>query len=293
MSARRLFVALMLVLIGAMAATTATAQTQTVYNNLPRPLPGNVGSEGPEAYAFAELGDGLTLTANTGTIGKVTVIMSSWACYSGNWFSSNCITPSGATFSQPLTINIYSVNDTVSLPAVGSLLGTITQTFDLPYRPSSDSAHCPDDYAGSSRWYNSKDKTCYHGLAVPATVNYSNQHIPIPTNGKIVVTVAYNTTHYGPNPIGESASCFRTSAGCPYDSLNISTDTTSGTFVSAPLDANGIFVNYRLPNSSCTGAIATGVLLDDTAPGCWAGYHPQIAVRANTNAAHGPKGLRP
>jgi hypothetical protein len=254
-----------------------------VYNSIPKPLPGNVFSEGPEAYAFAELGDAVALTVNTGTVARVTVILSSLACQRGNW-TSGCVTHPGATFSQPLTVNLYSVNSGTSPISVASPLGTITETFDIPYRPTSN---CQSD---TTAWYSNKDKTCYHGLAVPVVVNFSRQHIAIPTDGKLIVTVAFNSTHYGPSPIGESAACFGTSAGCPYDSLNISTDTQAGVFVGGPLDPNGIFVNYTLPNNSCTGTIATGTLVDDTAPACWTGNHPQIEIVAkDTTAPHNPK----
>jgi hypothetical protein len=234
------------------------------------------GILGPEAYAFSELGDGLALTANTGTLKQVRVIMSSWACQSGHWYSGDCVTSPEATFSQPITVNVYPVAALIP----GPLLATITKTFDIPYRPSSTPSLCGGD---PNRWYNRKDKTCYHGIASMIVVNFSGSQVPLPSNGEVVVTVAYNTTHYGPSPIGESASCYTSSGGCPYDSLNISTDTTDGNFqfVGAPLDANGIFVNYTLPNNSCTGTIATGVLTDDT--GCWAGLHPEIEVKANTN----------
>jgi hypothetical protein len=42
----------------ALAPHAFAAGPQTVYNSIPKSLPGNVGSEGPEAYAFSELGDG-------------------------------------------------------------------------------------------------------------------------------------------------------------------------------------------------------------------------------------------
>lgn len=45
----------------------------------------------------------------------------------------------------------------------------------------------------------------------------------------IVFGISYNTTHYGPNPIGESAACFTSSGGCPYNSLNIGLTTDDGT----------------------------------------------------------------
>jgi hypothetical protein len=265
---------------------TAQAQTQTVYNSIPKPLPGNVASEGPEAYAFSELGDGFTLSGATGgTLGQVTVVMSSWACQSGNWTASNCVTTPGATFSLPITITVYDVH---TGPTPGAQLATTTQTFNIPYRPSSTPAQCGGD---ASRWVNKKDGLCYHGLAVPISVNFSGSHVATPADNNIIVTVAYNTTHYGYNPIGQSATCFGTSAGCPYDSLNISTDTSAGIFVGLPLDPDGIFVNYTSSANACPGNTTTGVLALDT--GCWDGSHPEIQVQANTNAVHHGKGNGP
>jgi hypothetical protein len=260
-----------------LCAVVAQAGDKVVYNSVPNPLPPNVASAGPEANAFSELGDAVQLTVNSGTLKEVTFVMSSWACQSGSWNGGNCVTKGDAKFKQPLTINVYSVNDGLP-PTVGSRLGTITETFDVPYRPSSTPDLCP----GNTAWYNKKDKTCYHGIAAAYKVNFDNQHIDLPTNGKLIVTVSYNTTHYGPHPIGESAPCYTSSAGCPYDSLNISTDTTDGNykFVGSPIDPSGIMVNYTLPANSCTGTIATGVLVDDTP--CWAGYHPEFQVKVDT-----------
>jgi hypothetical protein len=272
---------------------TASAQTQIVYNSIPKPLPGNVSSEGPEAYAFSELGDGFTLqNATGGTLGQVTVVMSSWACQTGNWTASNCVTASGATFSQPITVNVYAESKQSGVETVGILLATVTQTFNIPYRPSSDPSKCPADYAGSSRWYNSKDKACYHGFAVPISVNFSGSHVLVPTNNRVIVTVAYNTTHYGPVPVRESAACYTASGGCPYDSLNISTDSNDGVYqvIGAAVDPDGIFVNYTSPGNSCSGTAAPGLALDGE---CWAGYHPEIQVQANVNATHHIKGNGP
>jgi hypothetical protein len=285
-SRRFLITAALVLVIGAATTATAQAQTQTVYNSIPKPLPGNVASEGPEAYAFSELGDGFNLAGVLGgTLGQVTVVLSSWGCQTGHWYSGDCVTTAGATFNQPITINVYSVAAGL---APGTLLATITQTFNILYRPSSTPALCGGD---ASRWYNSKDKTCYHGLAAPVAVNFSNSHLSLPK--QIIVTVAFNSTHYGFSPIGESAPCFTSSGGCPYDSLNISTDTAGGIFAGSPLDLDGIFVNYTLSNNSCTGAATTGVLALDTAPGCWIGYHPEIQVVANQNSTPHKKGLTP
>ena len=290
MNTRHVTRLLVLVVAVTLLLTTATAQKVkpvTIYNTVPTTLPGNVASEGPEAYAFAELGDGIGFYASSGTIGKVTVIMSSWACQSGTWQAGCVSSGRNPTFNQDITINLYSSTGDINTGyTVGSALsgGSITQTFAIPYRPSATPGNCTD----SSEWYNKKDKTCNHGIAFPITVDFSSLGIPVPPNGQLIVTVAYNTTHYGPFPIGEQAPCFASQAGCPYDALNISTDTTDGVYPANPgyqLDHNGIFVNYTLPNSSCTGTIVTGMVEQDTGTyinkTCWEGYHPEITVTVN------------
>ena len=272
-----IFVAVTLLLTAATAQKTKP-QPIVVYDTVPTTLPSNVASEGPEAYAFAELGDGLGFLTSAGTIGKVTVVMSSWACQSGTW-QAGCVSGKNATFNQPLTFNLYSVSGSPDTGwTAGALISSVTQTFALPYRPSATPGKCSDP----SEWYNNKDRGCYHGIAVPVTIDFSNLVIPIPANGQLVLTVAFNTTHYGPIPMGENQSCFSTQAGCPYDSLNISTDTTDGIFPlnpGFPLDDKSIFVNYTLPNNSCTGTISTGTVQQDSP--CWHGYHPEITVTIN------------
>jgi len=207
----------------------------------------------------------------------VTVVLSSWACESGHWNSGDCVTHPGATFTQPITVNVYQATAgslPVTPPTAGTLIATMTQTFTLPYRPSSDASKCPADYAGNSRWFSEKDKTCYHGLAVPISFNFAASS-GFQLTPDIVVTFAYNTTTAGPTPLGTQA-CSSSSGGCPYDSLNISTDGAGGQ-IGTVLDPNGIFVNYILPNNACSPVtVVTGTLADDT--GCWAGYHPEIQV---------------
>lgn len=260
-------------------ASVAFAQNQIVYNSIPKSLPGNVASEGPEAYGFRELGDGMTLAGAPGArIQQVNVVLSSWACVSGTWYDGNCSTPGGSKFSQAITLNVYSVVWNATVPSVGPLLATTTETFQIPYRPSSTPAQC----GGSTRWYNSKDKTCYNGLAVPIQFNLSNLQIELPS--QVIVGISYNTSHYGPSPIGTSA-CSATTAGCPYDSLNIGTDGDGGVGV---VDTNGIFVNYTIPNTSCSGTApptVLGTLAIDTP--CWTGYHPLIEIRANQSSKGG------
>ena len=291
MNKKRLSVLFVLTL----AALPTFGQNQVVYSTISSPLPGNVVSQGFECCAVQEFGDGLGLVNSAGgQLQQVTVVLSSWACESGSWNVGNCVSSPNARFSQALTVNVWSVNDTTSPASAGVLLGSVTDTFKIPFRPSSTPSKCGGN---TTRWYSPIDNSCYRGLATPISLNFSNEHVTIPANNKIIVTVAYNTSDFGPSPLGHTAPCnsptYNNGAGCPYDSLNVSADTTNGTFnlVGSPVDTNGVFVrpaSLPYPYSSCGGPMTPGVLADDT--GCWAGYHPQIEVRVNTNAKPNQKG---
>ena len=279
---RRTCVAIALVFIIAGAATSK-AQSVTVYNSIPDPLPGNVGSEGPESYAFSEAGDGLALAGPANRrLDQVAVVLSSWACTSGNWYTpGTCVTTPGADYAMPITINVYSVVTGTSLegmspvPAVGSLLATVTQSFNVPYRPSADSVHCD-----GRAWYDSTTTTCFFGLAVPITFDLASLDVKLPS--RVIVGFQFDTSDYGPHPLGDLTACHATTEGCFYDSLNISMDSNDGFYqaIGAVLDLDGIFFNYTLPNDSCTGSVVTGTFGLDAAPGCWTGYHPEIRVTA-------------
>ena len=271
-----------------------------IYSSIPKPLPGNVGSEGPEAYAFSELGDGVVFTGGAGgTFDHVTVVLSSWGCTSGHWYSGDCVTdPKNAQFSQAITLNIYAVVPGAP-PSPGALLATTTQTFQIPYRPSVDASCGPDSATNPSfptAWFDPKDKTCYHGIASPITFDLSHMNIAVP--GEVIVTLVFNSTHYGPSPVGESAPCFHSSAGCPYDSLNISTDSggendppTNVAFIGSFLVPDSIFVNYTLPNNTCSQAGPVGILTIDQ--GCWTGFHPEIEIGSSFRPAPPPKPHNP
>ncbi|MBA3687738.1 MAG: hypothetical protein H0W81_02705 [Chloroflexi bacterium] len=140
----------------------------------------------------------------------MSVLLSSWGCESGNWYSGNCVTTPGATFNVPLTFTIYAE----SSPGIaGAVLAQQTQTFNILYRPSA-STLCT-----SGKWYNSKDKTCYNGFPQTIKMTFSGVGVTLPS--QVIWSVAYNTTHAGFIPIGESATCYASAGGCGYDSLNV------------------------------------------------------------------------
>jgi hypothetical protein len=245
---------------------------KVIYSSIPKRLPGNIASVGPEAYAFKEVGDGLVFAPGAGgTLDDVTVILSSWGCKTGRWYTNDCATPKGAKFSQPITLNVYAVIDVAGVPTRGALLATVSKTFDIPYRPSVNTVKCT-----GGRWYSEKEDVCYNGLAVPIEFDLSRLRVAVPA--KVIVGVAYNSTHYGYAPIGEATTCYSSSGGCPYDSLNVGTD-GAGARIGSVTDPNGIFINYVRPTDYCQPHVYQGDImqLDNTA-GCWAGFHPQIEV---------------
>ena len=208
------------------SATPAAAlvSSSTVYDSTVSPLPGNVASVGYEATQTSELGNQVTLSGAANELNNVVVTMSSWGCQSGSWVnafgSANaCVTTPGATFSEPITLNVYSVG---ANNAVGSLLATDTQTFAIPYRPSSSDPSVPvNSSAGctGTQWYDSTDNTCYNGLANNITFDLSAQNVVLPSN--VIYGIAYNTSDYGAVPYGDATACHATSGGCGYDSLNV------------------------------------------------------------------------
>ena len=195
--------------VAAFLITTAgAAQGQDIYDSTVSPLPGNLPSDGAEAYAFNELGDGVTFAGTSRKLASVTVTLSSWGCQGGHWYSADCVTTPGATFNIPITLNVYNAG----APLPGSLIATQTQTFAVPYRPSSDNTNCT-----GGRWFDVVHGTCFNGLATNVTFNFA---LPVVPNS-VVYGVVYSTTSFGPSPIGPSAPCFASSGGCPYDSMNI------------------------------------------------------------------------
>jgi hypothetical protein len=174
-------------------------KASVIYNStVPNGPKANVPSIGPEAYSFNQLGNAVDLAGSTRNLTSVTVGLSSWACVSGTWNGGDCSTPSGATFPQTITLNIYDSTGT-------SLLASSTQTFAIPYRPSA-SAKCTGVDAG--KWYSPSSKTCFNGLYNEVTFNFSGVRLP----DQVVYGIEYNTRDFGPAPTGVSG---------PSDSLNI------------------------------------------------------------------------
>jgi hypothetical protein len=255
-------------------ATASAANAAIVYNNAPAPLPGNVVSNGFEATSTSEFGGQVGFAGTQKHDPKLTVTMSSWACQSGSASTGNCSTTPGAKFSHPIRFNVYRVANNGE---AGRLVGAVTRTYAIPYRPSANYTHCTGDNAG--KWYSIRDASCKNGRAVNITAGLGSLDLP----EKAIISVEYNTTHYGYEPIGD-APCVSTTAGCPYDSLNVGVgdgDTTTPAgepTVGTQPTPDDAYVNSTWTGAYCDGSLGTGTFRFDA--GCWTGYQPLFKVRA-------------
>jgi hypothetical protein len=255
----------------AVAAPAAMADSgTTIYRSTVLPLPGNLPSDAFQATQMSEFGDEVTFAHRARRLKSVTVTMSSWGCQQGAWFSGDCVTHPGAKFAWPITLNLYNVSTT--LPSTtpvepGGLIASVTKTFRIPFRPSA-SPRCA--VANAGEWF--KKGSCFNGFASNITFNVSSLHLKLPNN--IVWGVAFNTSNYGPEPVG-TQPCDSTAAGCPYDSLNLALSPSVA--VGSKPYPDTVFQSTITPSQLCDGGTTalTGVFnLDSPGNACWAGYVP-------------------
>lgn len=240
-------------------AVTASAAGTVIYNNIPSPLPGNVPSMGFEATSTYQFGGEIEPTSESLTTTKVTVGMSSWACQAGSWNEKTCATSPGAKFTWPVTLHIYAVGPGNS---VGTEVGRLTQSFKMPYRPSKN-ANCENGGWGAK---------CFNGKLFKIAFNLRGVALPQPA----ILSVSYNTSHYGANPTGCTEDC-------PYDSLNVAVEPgpegsppASGPSVGSLPSPADAFLRSTWGGAYCNGAEGTGTFRLD--PGCWEDYQPLFAV---------------
>ena len=278
---RRLMLAPLLALGILVPASAASAAV--VYDNVPSPMPGNVVSQAFEATSTSEFGGQIKLANTERQDPSITVTMSSWGCQ--NRPAGVCTTTPGATFSHPITLNLYSV-----LPngEPGGQIASVTKTFNIPYRPSANPAVC-----GDGRW--SQDgtaATCFNGFANNITFDLSGHGISLPD--RVIVALAYPTSHYGKPALG-TQPCTGTPQGCGYDSLNVGL-TGPPTVGSLPR-VDDAYIDSTWTGAYCDNGVAgTNELRLD--PGCWfdgtagaGNMQPAIEVNATqTSGAQGHQG---
>jgi hypothetical protein len=240
--------------------------TSPVYNSLPASGTVQVPSVGAEAHAFNQFGNEVILSKPT-TIGKISVTMVSFTCQTGG--GANCATTENATFPTPITLTLY--NASKSDPSTGevtpgSVITTVTQTFQIKFRPSADPTNCTNPAR-----FLASDGACHSGIDQNVVFQIGKKKLPV----DVVWGVNYNTDNSGPNPIGGT--------GAPQDSLNVGFSSAVTTGISRYADS--IFWDTRTLGNSCAdptsgngGPFVTGEFNKDGAcngtANSWAGLNP-------------------
>ena len=96
---------------------------------------------------------------------------------------------------------------------MGAQIGTVTQTFNIPFRPSANNKKCTGPDLG--KWFHAG--TCFKGKATKVTFNLTGVKLP----SKAIVSVAFNTTNYGAAPVSPKPCNAFNPERCPYNSLNV------------------------------------------------------------------------
>lgn len=231
----------------ALAATSGAVTPSVVYDATPSPLPPNVASLGFEATSTSEFGDQVHLGGTDRVLDDVTVTMSNWALYA-DYASDGRYTANAATWSHPITINVYSSHLGTN-GAPDTLLATTTQSVTIPWRPLADPT-CPN---GGTAW-RASDGNCYNGIAFNAVFDLSSLNVTLPND--VIVGVAFNTADYGSVPIHLPG---------PYNSLNVGIPTNQTVTVGNDADTSKVFWNTSHgPFYADGGAGGVGTFRQDT-----------------------------
>jgi len=109
---------------GIASAQTPPPSTVVVYDSTTNPLAPMV-SEAFQATSTSGFGSEISFATSQRVVVGATVTMDSWACESGGVFDAtpDCLTTAGATFPEPITLNLYSVGPGNT---VGPLISTTT-----------------------------------------------------------------------------------------------------------------------------------------------------------------------
>jgi Collagen triple helix repeat (20 copies) len=246
---------------GAPGKSVADETTNVVYNNIPSPLPDSLQSEAFEATQTAEFGGAIHLSSGARTNPLISVVLDSYACENGT--GSTCSTTPGSEFSTPVTLNIYALGQNGS---VGSLVDTVTNTYQVPYRPSVSST-CTGAQDGDYF----ADGQCHANVADKVTFDLGGRHTVLP--GNVIISVALNTTDYGYQPT-------HVGTGLGYDSLNFGLIDNVDPSVGSVPDDTTIYENTATTTANTNGTLNvfgpdTG---DDFSDGSGGFFQPAISV---------------
>lgn len=215
--------------LAVMAASPASAAPAVVYNSIAASQPASYPSLGFQATATWELGDHVVLGGGNRSITDVTISLTSWACETGQWNLGDCETTPGSTFTHPVTMNLYEVNNTGSTPVAGTLIASVTNDVVVPYRPTPSPDECTQT-AGSKPWWDAERETCQNGFAFDVSFDFSGEGALV--GNDVIVSVAFDTQSYGANPTGVNGG---------YNALNVSMNNLAPATVGVDADPTVVF----------------------------------------------------
>lgn len=269
---------LAITIVLAIAAASATITYVPMYSNIPSTLSGDVPSLGFQERSVSEVGGQVGLVGTSANNTKVTVGLSSWACQQGVWNVSSgpekCVHSTTETFAWPVILRIYLANPDGS---VGPKIAQLRQTVAMPYRPTA-SEKCTGANAGGWSWPH-----CYSGKLFKVTFQLRGIYLP----SHAIISVAYSTSGFGPEPQGYQP-CSSTTQGCFYDHLKVALeDPNNPAFSGSPFTGTqprpaDTYAAENPPGAFCAktaGSEPTGNFQLET--GCepnWAGRQPLISV---------------
>jgi hypothetical protein len=240
------------------ADASVPASDSVVFDAIVTPLPGNLPSLGFQATQTAEFGDLVQLAGTNRVLQSATVTMSDWA-------KASDYNSAATTWTHPITFNVYDVDTTTPVRALGALLGSVTQIVTIPWRPEADPTNCP---AAPTAWFSSTDNTCYNGLAFNVTFDLGAiGTVP----DKIIYGIAYNTNTWGASPIGLPG---------PYESLNVGLNSAAPT-VGTDVDPDAVFWNTMTAGNYADGGSLVGTFRSDAN---WTPYRPAVSLTASATS---------
>ncbi|HEV3046314.1 MAG TPA: hypothetical protein VGY13_03040 [Solirubrobacteraceae bacterium] len=250
---------------GAMAATAAAAGAETIYDNVQAPKAKNLVSLGYEATQTSEFG-GLVKFAGADRLSPtVTIQMSSWACQNLEGGEA-CHTEKGASFSWPITLNVYERG---AGEAVGAKVASETLAVNVPYRPSANNKHCHLTEEGVVGW----GSACFNGKAFRVSFHLAGVTLP----AEAILSVAYDTTDYGAEPTH--------TANVGEDSLNLGL--TEPASFEAPTPVAPSVGTDPLPEDDFINSLTSGnyggkgTVGTFSVAGEWTGFQPIFLVKAS------------
>jgi len=236
-----------------------------VYDSTLDPLPGNVVSQPYQTQQTAEFGDHVAAAQTGGIFDDATITMSNWAKH------STYPTLPDEVFTHPITLNLYGVDNSGSVPALGAVIATTTQDIVIPWRPEAAGAtECPSNPAG----WKAPSGQCFSGMATNITFDLAALNIAVPS--EFIWGVAFNTNTYGANPIGQPG---------PYESLNVGlvSDESAVPTVGTDVEEDAVFWDTETDSYYADGGDGAGVnaFRRDTV---WTGYIPMAQFTSTSTS---------